>query len=251
MLEEADEVLEDWFAGGAEQSTLLRLLAGVGQTSNVVEIGCGLGRLALALRRVLTDGHYLGIDVVTDKIDFLLREMTPLAPHFRFAHVDVHSAFYNDGGLRTGSDLQLPCETGWADAIIAMSVFTHLLPNTLRAYLNEVHRMLRPGGSFLVSCFLLDKYHPGRPRSQRYSLDQFAFDHDVAGTAGDMCTSDPSCPEAMLAIRWGYFESLARSAGLTMVRGPLSGSWSGTADHWIMGQDLVVFGKPLIQFSAL
>src|ERR1700742_332678 len=94
MLQEADEVLEDWFAGGAEQSSLLRILGCVDDSSHVLEIGCGLGRLAFALRRILTNGSYIGLDIVEQKIDFLRKRMSPLYPAFRFEWIDVSSDFY-------------------------------------------------------------------------------------------------------------------------------------------------------------
>ena len=49
MRQEGVEVLEDWFAWASEWSMLLRVYGGMSSTSSVLEIGCGLGRIAFAL----------------------------------------------------------------------------------------------------------------------------------------------------------------------------------------------------------
>ena len=60
MRTEGIEVLEEWFRWGEEWSVLLRAFGGLRITSDVLEIGCGLGRIAFPLRYVLRDGTYRG-----------------------------------------------------------------------------------------------------------------------------------------------------------------------------------------------
>jgi SAM-dependent methyltransferase len=240
MLEEADEVLEDWFAGGAEQATLLRLLADVHADSKVLEIGCGLGRLATALRRVLTDGEYIGIDVVEHKIDFLTERLAARAPHFQFRHLDAANAMYNPAGRLGPTELSFPCADGWADSVVAMAVLTHLLPDVLDRYVAEIARILKPGGHFLASLYLLDYYEPRQHRPDRYSRPEFSFHHYVPGSR-QMRTSDPDCPESMLAIELDALVELADRHDLELLGAPHPGSWSGHTSRWTTGQDLVVF----------
>jgi SAM-dependent methyltransferase len=240
MLEEADEVLEDWFSGGAEQATLVRLLANVGSDSRVLEIGCGLGRLASALRRVLTDGEYVGVDVVEHKIAFLSNRLTTRAPQFKFSHLNVANAMYNPAGEIGSDDVSLPCADDWADATVAMAVLTHLLPNALDSYLEEIARVLRPGGRFIASLYILDYYESTRRRPDRYSLPEFSFEYPVADAPG-FRTSDADCPERMLAIQLDHLTKRANRYGLTLFERPRPGSWSGITDGWTTGQDLVVF----------
>ena len=243
MLGEADEVLEEWFGGGAEQSTLLRTLANIGDSSHVLEVGCGLGRLAFALRRVLSDGGYLGLDVVPEKIAFLRERMSPAYPGFRFEWMDVRSDFYHPSGTLEAAEVEFPCAEGWADAVVAMSVFTHLLPDAIERYLSEIARTLTPGGACLLSVFILDYYRPENARPAQFSGVPFDFDHAVAGTGGEMNTSDPTCSESMVAIRSSLLQELAERAGLRVARDPLPGMWSGSHAHWTTGQDLVLLGK--------
>lgn len=238
MLNEADEVLEEWFAGGAEQATLARALAGVRASNTVLEIGCGLGRLAFALRRLIITGRYIGIDVVGEKIAFLRQTLGERAPNFSFEHLNVANAFYNPQGTQ---DIVLPCADGEIDAAISMAVFTHLLPDHICRYLSELARVLRPGGRTLISCYLLDRYDPDAARPQRYSGEQFAFDHPVAGH--ELRTSCREQPEAMIAFRERFLLDAARQHGLHAVGATLPGSWSGTSNAWLTGQDLVVLER--------
>ena len=71
MRTEGIDVLEEWFRWGEEWSVMLRAFGGVRATSDVLEIGCGLGRIAFPLRYVLRDGTYRGFDISMQKIDFL------------------------------------------------------------------------------------------------------------------------------------------------------------------------------------
>lgn len=243
MLQEADEVLEDWFAGGAEQSCLVRILGSVSHSSRVLEVGCGFGRLAFALRRVLTEGSYIGLDVVEEKITFLRERMTPSYPNFRFEWLDVRSDFYHPRGTVPAKTASFPCTAEWADTIVAMSVFTHLVPDGMRRYLKEMSRTLKPGGRCLISVCLLDYYEIDHPRPVQFAEPCFSFDDPVDASNGMMRTSDPTCPEAMVAVKWAFLRELAQQAGLTPVCDPLPGMWSGTQLRWTSGQDLAVFSK--------
>ncbi len=65
-------VMEEWFAWANEWSWFLRDYGALETTSKVLEIGCGLGRIALPLRILLNPpGSYDGFEIVKQKIDFL------------------------------------------------------------------------------------------------------------------------------------------------------------------------------------
>ena len=63
MAAEGIEVLEEWFRWGEEWSMLLRVYGKLGASSRVLEIGCGQGRVAFALRYVNRGGTYIGFDI--------------------------------------------------------------------------------------------------------------------------------------------------------------------------------------------
>src|SRR5579871_6584633 len=68
MLQERIENLEEWFRWGEEWSFLLRQYGRLTSRSQVLEIGCGLGRIAFSLRHLLSGGLYRGFDIIRDKI---------------------------------------------------------------------------------------------------------------------------------------------------------------------------------------
>lgn len=124
-----------------------------------------------------------------------------------------------------------------------MSVFTHLLPGDMRHYLREISRILKADGTCVLSLFLPDYYRPGERRPTHFAADQFSFDHQVPGTDGQVKTSDPDCPETMLAVEWSFLREIASDAGLLVLREQLPGLWSGSQPHWVTGQDVVVLAR--------
>jgi SAM-dependent methyltransferase len=106
-----------------------------GQIESAVDLGCGTGRNALALREV-------GIKRV-DAMDFSaaaleLASKRPGADAVHFSQGDVTKP--------------LPFEDAAFDLATDIFVYFHQLPDQDRAqYRREMHRILRPGGLLLVS----------------------------------------------------------------------------------------------------
>jgi len=121
----------------------------------VLDVGCGVGRVALPLTRFITSGTYDGFDIVKRWIRWCRRHITPAHPNFRFTHANVHNSHYNRRGV-PASQFRFPYEDAAFDFVFATSVFTHLDPAAARNYLREALRVLRPGGTLLATFFLLD-----------------------------------------------------------------------------------------------
>jgi ubiquinone/menaquinone biosynthesis C-methylase UbiE len=112
--------------------------AGLRPESSVVDVGCGAGRLAVQLAR--HEGlRYLGTDVVPALLEYA-RERTGRAD-FRFIHVDR---------------VNIPAPDASADVVAFFSVLTHLLHEESYLYLQEAHRVLKPGGRVAFSFLELD-----------------------------------------------------------------------------------------------
>lgn len=107
--------------------------AGLTPESNVVDVGCGSGRLATQLSRH-AGLRYLGTDVVPAMLEYARRRTA--RPDFRFIHVD-----------RVG----IPAPDASADIVAFFSVLTHLLHEESFLYLEEAHRVLKPGGKVVFS----------------------------------------------------------------------------------------------------
>ena len=100
---------------------------------NVVDVGCGSGRLAVALRPFLT-GKLLGTDVLQKALDYAAEKCA--RPDWEF--------------VRTVEPV-IPAAAQSADYICFFSVFTHLLDEDIYRFLVESKRVARPGGVIMFS----------------------------------------------------------------------------------------------------
>src|SRR6478672_3358237 len=80
---------EDGGRRGVKQLDLLRMF-GLNRDSHVLEIGCGVGRLAYELSDQLgPSGAYVGFDISKTAIDWLNEHYAPRLPNFSFDLADV------------------------------------------------------------------------------------------------------------------------------------------------------------------
>ena len=177
----------DFLATGAELLGLLREYGGLRADSRVLDVGCGIGRVARTLVGVLdpaAGGAYVGFDPVAEAITWCAgRYSTP----FHFVHADLRNDLYNPGGRSAATEYRFPVADGWATLVVATSVFTHLDGAESERYLAEVRRALAPGGAGLLTFFLLDDgsraaIQAGRARQAFGGADAVA--HDRAAILG-------------------------------------------------------------------
>jgi len=244
MRQEGVVVLEDWFRWAEEWSMILRIYGGLTMNSSVLEIGCGLGRIAFPLRYILVNGTYEGFEISYDKVAFLEQTFHKAHPNFRFIWANVNNTYYNPAGQLPAADYRFPYPRNSFNLVYAASVFTHMLPDATANYFHQAARVLKPGGRCVFSFFLLDYYRQGRPRPSVFGRPSFDFDHQYGNYGTDFATVVPENPEQMTAYRLDMIKRLAADAGLELAQAPVPGLWSGSFDHWVCAQDLIVLQKP-------
>ena len=102
------------------------------QPANVLDIGCGSGRLLRKVHAYWPETHLLGVDPAQKMLE-VARTLTPEAHFYR------------------GSGEALPLEDASVDLALSTISFHHWRDQA--AGVREVARVLRPGGSFLLADF--------------------------------------------------------------------------------------------------
>lgn len=126
---------------------------------SVFDFGCGCGRIARQLiQQRERPRRYLGIDLHGPLIDWCTENLAPAAPGFEFRHHDVVYPLWNEGPDKPEA-APFPAADDSASLVIAWSVFTHLTQKNAEFYLEEVARILTPGGVFMGTWFFFDKIY--------------------------------------------------------------------------------------------
>ena len=148
----------DFVGVGRRHASLIQSHTGLDSSASVLDVGCGVGRIAVALIPVLRpEGRYQGFDVVPDAIRWCQAEITRRHPNFRFQVADVRNGRYNPRGRMAPESYRFPFPDTSFDVVIATSVFTHLRPAETANYLRESRRVLKDGGKLYATWFLADR----------------------------------------------------------------------------------------------
>jgi SAM-dependent methyltransferase len=219
----------DFRVVGDDLAAMLVSAGGLRPTDRVLDIGCGVGRVALPLSRYLTaEATYDGFDVVRSAIRWCERNITSRHPNFRFHHVKVANSEYRARGV-PASEFRFPFADRSFDFAFATSLFTHLTADEMRQYLAETARVLVPGGRLLTTFFLLND----ASLAALCSRDVYNFPYAV----GPMRLLDVVNPGVAVAIDEPALLKMVEDAGLTVERVEY-GQWSGR--QGISFQDVVV-----------
>ena len=131
--------------------------------SDVVELGCGCGRIAYPLLGNWFEGTYLGVDIDREMIEYCQRRFPN--ERFRFVLSPHKSKTYSADGFslnsERGSDL-LVAEASSKDFVYSVSLYSHLLEKEVSEYLCETYRMLRTNGYMYMTFFCLEHVELGR-----------------------------------------------------------------------------------------
>lgn len=203
-------------------------------TDHVLEVGCGVGRMAVPLMRVLRDGgSYDGFDVMREGIAWCQEQITPRAPHFRFQRADVYNKFYNRSATQPAASYVFPYDSASMDFVFLTSVFTHLLPADRDQYLREIVRVLKPGGTCLATFFLINEESEGLIRAGFAPV--FPFAHRGPGYRA----LDAVTPETAVAYDEDAIRACYAAGGLRITEPIRYGLWCGRLDGLSL-QDIVV-----------
>lgn len=227
---------EDFEAVGQEFLDLFVRLAQLQPDEQVLEIGCGSGRMALPLTGFLSlSGSYTGIDIVAPFIAWCQKHISRRHPNFAFLHADLYNQRYNPAGRYQASEYAFPFPDERFDFIFLTSVFTHLLPEDTQHYLREIRRLLRPSGRCLATFFLLNETQ-ARLDAEGKNAITFRYGEDPIRTRSE------TVPESAVAYDEAYLLDLLSDCGLTLQPPIHYGAWSGRTDG-LSYQDILLFRR--------
>lgn len=99
----------------------------------VLDFGCGTSRVLRYMVEYVDGPEFYGSEVFHESVDW------------------GRDAFPEVNYVHQGSAPPLPLDDGFFDIIYAYSIFSHLSEDAHRAWLDELYRLLRPGGLLLLT----------------------------------------------------------------------------------------------------
>jgi SAM-dependent methyltransferase len=247
--------VEEYEQTPAEFTTYFKLLAGLHMDERVLDIGCGTGRFAQQLlgRPNFFTGVYRGFDIDRRSIEWARHHVRADAADVHFTDVDVYNKHYNPEGHLHPESFTFPYGDASFDFAFAVSLFTHLPGDACARYLQEIGRVLVPGGRALLSFVLLpertDRLAPLAVERLHHGVLE-ANGLAASATAGLLhhldgySTLTPETPEIVTLHRHETVTAQARGAGLD-VTAVHPGTWND-ADGGPAFQDLVLLTKPTV-----
>lgn len=206
---------------------------GLGPKGRILDVGCGWGRLAFALLDEIGPGlEYQGFDPYHEHVRWAQKNLDSARPRFVVHLAEIANEIYNPDAVLVPTRFRFPYSEGRFDAVVAHSLFRFVQPEVFEHYVAEIARVLKPGGRFLASFYLLNEISTKRLPAMKAPLC-FVFPD------GNVTTTRPH-RQGLLAYREDYvLEVLTRNR---LEPEPIDyGSWEPVENG--LSQDFVVAGK--------
>jgi ubiquinone/menaquinone biosynthesis C-methylase UbiE len=198
----------------------------------VLDVGCGLGRMAMPMTDYLRDGSYEGFDIVAESIKWCKENISKKYPNFQFQLSEVYNKQYNPAGRYKASEYKFPYEDASFDFIFLTSVFTHMLPLDMEHYLCEIGRVLKRYSRCLITFFLLNEE----------SLQLFKNGHsgvDFKYDSNEYRVVDAGIPEYCIAYKEQFILNLYDKYNFKIINPIRYGLWCGRK-NFTSYQDIII-----------
>lgn len=223
---------------GYEYAAYLRLIGGLREGDSLWDLACGCGMLELALEDLGWTGRMTGTDVYKPCIDWARSNISKRLASHNYIHANIYNDLYFPEGTLTIREWFERFDESGFDVVIAKSLFTHLLPDELNAYLEGIADRLRPGGKALLTFFILSEEQArlAAAGKSRRSFQPYCED-------GRCAVFRRSAPQSAVAYEQHYLKEKFADAGFrTESLKIYPGIWSGSPVG-LSVQDIIVAEK--------
>jgi len=234
--------VHDFAASGRFLLEALGSVAGVTPSSQILDVGCGIGRLAVAMPGFLeANGGYEGIDIVPEGIEWCKQHIVGQHDNVHFTLADVYNKEYNPKGRVQPADYQFPYGDETFDVAVLVSVFTHMLPVDFDQYVGEIARVLKKKGRIFATYFVIT---PESLQLMSSGAGSVHFKYNL----GSHWIQSKRVPELGVAYDERYLREVYSKHGLSDPPDTYLGRWCGRAGYWppnsgLSDQDTVVATK--------
>jgi len=217
---------------GEQNVSRMRSLAGLRPDERILEVGCGIGRIAIALTQYVEGGSYVGFDIVPHGIDWCREKITPRYPDFTFFVADIANGLYNPNGTTSAAKYRFPFDDRAFDFVFLTSVFTHMPRPEVEHYIAEIARVLDRGGRCYCTAFVISA-------EARRHLDAGSSGRKFSDTGNGYWVEDAQNPMGAVGYDEAILREMFRREGLEVTAFAPDAWWTNP-----YAQDVLVLVKP-------
>ena len=208
-------------------------IGGLKSTDKVLDVGCGIGRMAIPLTKYLDNGGaYEGFDIVPKGINWCKENITSKYSNFKFNLANIYNKCYNPSGTQKASDYRFPYPDNNFDFVFLTSVFTHMLPEDMENYFSEISRVLKKSGVCYITYFIKNAESSILMNNEDSKIN-FNIKID------NYYTTNIDCSERVIMYEEDYILGLYKKYGFELVIPIQYGGWCGRKKNE-KGQDIII-----------